>query len=200
MFDKIDSGLFNKVGKVRFKFMAEALEKLRKLYISHSINKCIKSIIKYVRTIEQHPHLSDVKQILEVIRIQEKLNDLVQNKENGKYYEDVFYRMIVSRINEDYKKDLDNLIAALGKYLYEYVSKIKIKKTSLDIKSFVATKVISFNYTKTYEKEYEKECENICCNFLETKYDYVHGKIGHDYKGNNIVLGIDEYLLDEKKI
>lgn len=53
--------------------------------------------------------------------------------------------------------------------------------------------VLSFNYSDTYEKIYGKE--------KKIKYDYIHGKanINKNVKTSNLVLGIDEYLNDERK-
>lgn len=91
------------------------------------------------------------------------------------------------------KKDLKRLTRALKIYLCEYVEKSECVTISSDIKDICIDKVLSFNYTNTFTKIYDKN-ENL-------KYDYIHGKadICHSIETNNMVLGIDEYLPDERK-
>lgn len=88
---------------------------------------------------------------------------------------------------------LHKLIRALEIYLVEYVENIKVKLISKDIMKVSFNKVLSFNYTNTYEKIYEKD--------KDIEYDYIHGKARHSNQAelNNMVLGIDEYLADERK-
>ncbi len=64
---------------------------------------------------------------------------------------------------------------------------------SLDILNVDVQKVLNFNYTDTYENIYGKN-KNI-------EYDYIHGKAdsNNTLSSNNMVLGIDEYLTDERK-
>lgn len=88
---------------------------------------------------------------------------------------------------------LHKLIRVLEIYLAEYVEKIKVKLISEDIMKVSFNQVLSFNYTNTYEKIYGKE--------RDVEYDYIHGKVRHSDQAelNNMVLGIDEYLSDERK-
>ncbi len=90
-------------------------------------------------------------------------------------------------------KDLEKLIRALEIYLTDYVEKIEISKISKDIKELDIDHVLSFNYTNTFEELYGQE-RNI-------EYDYIHGKAGikNTIESNNMVLGIDEYLSDDRK-
>lgn len=90
-------------------------------------------------------------------------------------------------------EDLNKLIRALEIYLTDYVEKIEISKISKDIKELDIDHILSFNYTSTFEKLYGKN------NNIE--YDYIHGKadINNTVESNNIVLGIDEYLSDDRK-
>lgn len=90
-------------------------------------------------------------------------------------------------------EDLNKLIRALEIYLTDFVEKIGISKISKDIKELDIDHVLSFNYTNTFEELYGQE-RNI-------EYDYIHGKAGikNTIESNNMVLGIDEYLSDDRK-
>ncbi len=89
--------------------------------------------------------------------------------------------------------DLNKLIRAFEIYLTEYVEKIKIQKKSPNIEKVEVDHVLSFNYTNTYEKIYG--------NTKEIIYDYIHGKaeINNNMEFNNMVLGIDEYLPEDRR-
>lgn len=106
--------------------------------------------------------------------------------------------------------DLNKFIRAFEIYLTEYVGKINVEMFSPDIKDIVVkthedngqkravfTKVLSFNYTNTYEKMYLKGYDVNVDNCI----DYIHGKadIENTIETNNMVLGIDEYLQDDRK-
>ncbi len=122
--------------------------------------------------------------------------------ENGKQCgkQNISYK----EIRDILHKDLNRLIRALEIYLCEYVEKIDIKVFSPDIKniairinsvkhSVLSIKVISFNYTNTFKKLYDKG--------RSIEYDFIHGKayINNIIESNNMVLGIDEYLPDDRK-
>lgn len=53
--------------------------------------------------------------------------------------------------------------------------------------------VLSFNYTDTYNRIYG--------NNKNIEYNYIHGKAEHynTLESNNMVLGIDEYLCEDRK-
>lgn len=90
--------------------------------------------------------------------------------------------------------NLNNLIKALERYLYDYVRKIEIDSRLPEIESITPppNKVLSFNYTDTYERVYGEK--------IETEYNYIHGKASDGITlDNNMVLGIDEYLDDDRK-
>lgn len=89
--------------------------------------------------------------------------------------------------------DLNRLTRALEIYLAEFVSKIDNKIKIPEIEELVPDHILSFNYTNTYEKIYGIE-KNI-------EYDYIHGEASVDknVESCNLVLGIDEYLLDDRK-
>lgn len=65
--------------------------------------------------------------------------------------------------------------------------------TSPDIEKLTFDKVLSFNYTDIYMRLYD-------VNNL-SGYDYIHGraKLKNSIDNNDMVLGIDEYLLDDRK-
>lgn len=54
-------------------------------------------------------------------------------------------------------------------------------------------KILSFNYTNTYARLYDK--------YGSAEYCYIHGKanITNSIITNNMVLGIDEYLTEDRK-
>jgi hypothetical protein len=88
--------------------------------------------------------------------------------------------------------DLNKLIRTLEYYLIEYVGKTDINVVSLDIQGINPDKILSFNYTDTYQKLYGKS---------KIEYDFIHGKADqyHSAEDNRLVLGIDEYLPEDKR-
>lgn len=107
--------------------------------------------------------------------------------------------------------DLNKFIRAFEIYLSEYVQKIDISFFSSDIvKSFLMpykkddnykgdkNKIINFNYTNTFKRHYLHKF-GIYVN--DDDMDYIHGKadINNTIESNNMVLGIDEYLSDDRK-
>lgn len=101
-----------------------------------------------------------------------------------------YAKEVIKQINNE----LNELIEALEIYLIEFVGKIDVECQLNDIiKVGDINKILSFNYTNTYEKYYEN-------NSQEGKYDYIHGRIRTSNDSpNNMVLGIDEYLDDDRK-
>ena len=89
--------------------------------------------------------------------------------------------------------ELGRLIRALEIYIVEFVGKIPVTQKNVDIEKLNLDHVLSFNYSDTYERIYCKEKEVEC--------DYIHGKadISKNVNTSNLVLGIDEYLDDDKK-
>jgi hypothetical protein len=89
--------------------------------------------------------------------------------------------------------ELGRLIRALEIYIVEFIGKIPIAEKNVDIKNLNLDHVLSFNYSDTFERIYSKG-KNIEC-------DYIHGKadISKNVNTSNLVLGIDEYLDDNKK-
>lgn len=95
------------------------------------------------------------------------------------------------------ENDLDELIYCLEIYLEKFINDaVKnglIEVYSPDIINTNFDKVLSFNYTKTFELLYDKK-SNI-------EYHYIHGKadINHTVSTSNIVMGVEEYLSEDKK-
>ena len=89
--------------------------------------------------------------------------------------------------------DLKKLTRALEIYLSDFVAKIDVRKKSLDIENLDIDHVLSFNYTDTFEKKYKGDKKIEC--------DYIHGKVDihHTIDENNMVLGIDEYLDEQRR-
>lgn len=109
--------------------------------------------------------------------------------------ESITFKQIRNRLLDD----LNKLIRAFEIYLTEYVEKIQISKISPDIAALKIDHIISFNYTTIFPKLY-KITNRIGEVDTET-FDYIHGKadIGNTIETNNMVLGIDEYLPDDRK-
>lgn len=95
--------------------------------------------------------------------------------------------------------DLNRLIRALEIYLCEYVDKIEIQKKSPDIEELSIDFILSFNYTHTFSKIYD--VSNQSKQEVTNPFDYIHGEvnINNNIESNNMVLGIDEYLLGDRK-
>ena len=109
-----------------------------------------------------------------------------------KSLQDVFNLKRIDGFIEDISIELDKLIRSLEIYICEFVNEIDINKENDDIKTITPDYVLSFNYSNTYERIYGQS--------KKVTYDYIHGKA--DIKNNvdtcNLVLGIDEYLEDDK--
>lgn len=89
--------------------------------------------------------------------------------------------------------ELGRLIRALEIYIAKFVGGISVIKKNVDIEKLNLDHVLSFNYSDTYERVY--------CEGKAVECDYIHGKadISKNVNISNLVLGIDEYLDDDKK-
>lgn len=159
--------------------------------ISNVIKSLYKDMKNYDRSLDNSTVLSWTNLLLE-----RKLHEYFANK-------DFTYKMI----RDTLINDLNKLIKALEIYLADYVNQIDCKIGSLDIKNSIVkkfeyengtrgaivSKVLCFNYTNTFERIYK----NINVNYI----DYIHGKANSNntIESNNMVLGIDEYLSDDRK-
>ena len=106
----------------------------------------------------------------------------------------ILNRNTVRDIRTKLYDDLEKLILAFEIYLTDIVEDIPISIHIPAIEAINPDYVISFNYTKTYEKHYIKKNQ-------QTKVCYIHGVCDKNRKpeNNNMVLGIDEYLPEEKR-
>ncbi len=114
------------------------------------------------------------------------------NPINNGFSEGISFKEIRDRL----LSDLNRLIRAFEIYLTEYIEKIEIRVKSPDIDKLEINKVLSFNYTDTFSRQYKiptgKEIDF---------FEFIHGKadINNTIESNNMVLGIDEYLPDDRK-
>lgn len=115
-------------------------------------------------------------------------------------------QQIISMLNDN----LNNLICCLEIYLEDCIGKIQVDYIAPDLKNFKPDKVLSFNYTRTHEKNYECGKNSFTYHqgeygqsysIADKQYEYIHGQatLSRTKQDNNMVLGIDEYLDDEKK-
>lgn len=95
--------------------------------------------------------------------------------------------------------DLNRLIRALEIYLCEFIEKIEIEQKSLDIDGLEINFILSFNYTHIFSKLYDVSSRSK--QEVADPFDYIHGEadISNAIELNNMVLGIDEFLLDDRK-
>lgn len=139
--------------------------------------------------------LSEMKNGMNNIRVPEymkrKLNKLkfdavsIYMKDSQKEIEEYISKWV---------DDLESMIRLLEIYLSDYVQNLEIEFFSPDIFELNPDHVISFNYTDTFQKMYSHGKNSI-------KYNYIHGKAVLEHNGNtcNMVLGIDEYLDENRK-
>lgn len=188
--------------------------KLGELYFYIKDNTWINYFLKNRTLINENwidfeSEISKVIQVLDETRklfdAGESINDL--SKKQSKVMKDIVNASKISGINvwrdlegidnfvNSLATDLNRLTRALEIYLAEFVSKIEIKTENKisEIEELAPDHVLSFNYTDTYEKIYGVE--------KDIEYDYIHGEASVDENIDtcNLVLGIDEYLLDDRK-
>lgn len=122
---------------------------------------------------------------------QQRLEDFDSTIKQGCIF-DVSY---ISNIKKCLVEDLNKLIRCLEIYLDRIVNEITIDTQSRDIKELEIDKVLSFNYTNTYKRVYDSAISS------KIEYDYIHGMAveSNTIETNNIVLGIDEYLPEQRR-
>ena len=110
--------------------------------------------------------------------------------------------------------ELNRLICALEIYLDDYVGGKEITLYNPDIAQIHPDNVISFNYTDTFRKVYGEYDTNIVPSFvhgmaadhtdrfrarLRKKGDRNADRVERTIEKNNMVLGIDEYLPEDRR-
>lgn len=118
------------------------------------------------------------------------------------YFSDIYseYQINLEYTAKEFIKklefDLKKLIRAFEIYLCDYVEKLEVKKKSPDIDELDIDHILSFNYTHTFSHVYEKERAKKS-DFI----DYIHGEVNieNSVDTNNMIIGIDEYLPDDRK-
>ena len=147
-----------------------------------NVVKAIETLKGYIERDEDVLKIKDTKQktIIYFLKIAKKS------------LQDVFNLKRIDGFIEDISIELDKLIRSLEIYICEFVNEIDIIKENDDIKTITPDYVLSFNYSNTYERIYGQS--------KEVTYDYIHGKadIENNVDTCNLVLGIDEYLEDDK--
>lgn len=145
--------------------------------------------------------------------LKEKYKEYIgTNRSTNKYQTGIDRGISYRDIRDKLYNDLNKLIRLFEIYLTEYVEKIDCNLISPDIQRILPkeiaksdgmseydTFVLSFNYTNTCQRLYiDKEQKNSC---FEDYMDYIHGKadINNTIESNNMVLGIDEYLPDNRR-
>jgi len=146
-----------------------------------------------------------------------------KNKSLGMYYKKrlsniIDYREFKSENIKAYIPnllcDLNKLIGALEIYIWDYVGNEKLKYYNPDIEKIQPSKVFSFNYSDTYRKLYANNRKEIEYSFAhgmatnniqffagktDVPKDEIENCIQRNADSNNMVLGIDEYLSEDKR-
>ncbi len=156
-------------------------------------------ISKVIQSLDDDMNLS----ISTHFSLDDKIQHITNEFLNQKYI-DWFAKRTYKELRDFLLDDLNKLIRALEIYLCDYVQKTDITVISPDIQKItmqinsdthtaLPAKVLSFNYTNMFEKLYGVS--------HGIEYDYIHGKadVNNTIESNNMVLGIDEYLPDDRK-
>ena len=142
-------------------------------------------ISNVIQTIDGDMHKSSSS-----CKLEDEFKELSNTFFNSKYRDS---SMSYKGLRDVMYDNLNKLIRALEIYLCAFVSHINNMKVSPDIEDIKIPQIINFNYTDTYKKIYDPK--------EKAKYDYIHGKAErkNSIEKNNMVLGIDEYLSDDRK-
>lgn len=157
------------------------------------ISKVIKTIDDYRNKLIREKVLENEKKRIDEHSF-DVLHYILEKEEKIIQIECLLSLEIIRELKEELITDLNSLIRCLEIYLDDYVRKCcfdKLKKIKF-IETLKIDKLLTFNYTNTYEHIYGK---------YNINFDYIHGKadIMHNLNSCNLVLGIDEYLDEDKK-
>lgn len=131
------------------------------------------------------------------MEVSNKLLSIIGNtKERNEFLSTYRFRLtneFIEKKAEILLNDLNDITKLLEIYLFGFVESVEVEKLIPEIQNLhEVTHVLSFNYTDTYARLYGDD---------NTEYCFIHGKIecNRSNEDCNLVLGIDEYLNDEKK-
>lgn len=99
-------------------------------------------------------------------------------------------------------KDLNRLIGALEIYIYDYIDNwARIEYYNPDIEAIDPDAILSFNYSNTWQRIYAYNNKNVKISFIHGKAQSTPNTFCMDacIDKNQMVLGIDEYLSDDRK-
>lgn len=135
----------------------------------------------------------ETKQFVELTNPKNRFSPTRTMSINTRTVSQIEYNEIEHFIN-DLLDDLNKITRALEIYLSVFVSILTPKKIS-DFEGILFNHILSFNYTQTFSHHYNDN--------LADEYDvcYVHGEASKvsSIKTCNLVLGINEYLPDDRK-
>lgn len=124
-----------------------------------------------------------------------KTSNLFDHSDNKITFKDIRNKLLCS---------LNEFIRAFEIYLIECVENMDIKIISPDMQNIIRglsedspINILNFNYTDTFRRIYLSENKDN----LSIDIDFIHGKadINNTVETNNMVLGIDEYLSEDRK-
>ncbi len=99
-------------------------------------------------------------------------------------------------------EDLNRLIGALEIYIYDYIDNwARIEYYNPDIDAIDPDAILSFNYSNTWQRIYAYNNKNVKISFIHGKAQSTPNTFCMDacIDKNQMVLGIDEYLSDDRK-
>lgn len=166
----------------------------------NEISGVIQSIDDDMHGLSQIYNIEDIVYGLSNGFLEEKYSDYIAavqpiNPVDNGFSEGITFKEIRNKL----LNDLNRLIRAFEIYLCDYVEKIDIQKQSPDISELNIDFILSFNYTHTFSKAYNVSSRSE--QEIANTFDYIHGEanINHNIESNKMVLGIDEYLPEDRK-
>lgn len=149
--------------------------------------------LMFAKEIEEKNIKFSVSEYSERLKKYEELYTIEESQE-------IEYKEIIRRL----EVDLNKLILALEIYIANYVDKLIVEQKSPDIIQLLEEveeyerldTFISFNYSHTLNRVYGVEIKQTDNG---GNFDFIHGEARTDASGNNMILGIDEYIKGKKK-